>query len=1054
MKFLERFWWLRLGAIWFHLSLFLRVRFAIVPIGIGSTRRKLTSDETYRLIAIKLLALGAEMERRPLPPPDAYMRPYRLWLRFGHYSVIVFFLTMMPEEMRGRLSVDVARQVVHLCEVATSLYELGAKDHIADRANRSKRTPPVVRQSRAVASIYKLLASTYLELQPNDAAFDCATAFGHLTKGATHLEDLDHPQARWDAAGIWCELAEANLAHPYETDSVENARKALLRARDLAVRDIGALKPPPMPMTNRGQGRTTSDSVSRRRSREYLREVLESRRRVQAGDVDPSYSWWRVAPLMYRINCQLGAVYRAQGNLTAAIDCFSSALSDFTQDHDQSAYVNCEIGYTYLECGRPRNKNDLNLAIRHFDKVIELQGKTKFIKPLIRALIGNARAIVGLTEVAADIERTKMMSRLDVMAKNLHIAMIAARKSEMTALCQEAAFVLGLVHMNKREYARAYKAFALSSRLVDRLQKSSRTLRLKWYRIGTTTSLYNNLLFTAMRYKRIRKPGVALSEFAAENLKLRFLFTFSERGRAVFLQEEMVNRTVLPLGVGDETMSGFLALRRAWHQAQIDLQTRETTPAHGRMVTILRKKRDELEDEYFRTLAEIREKCGDRHYDPDMPVPPVHFYEVRKAIDRLAMSKPSALVLYHVSFSRIYVMILLPRCPGFRHAVYCKEVTLDCEDVGEAIRGWETRRGDQNDAACTQQSGERKNWIHWGRSSLIQTLDRLRELAEYPSRIIKKWEERTASKIERVILAPHKFLHLVPLHAIPLPSGEPWGDTVAIQYVPSVSVLCRLAHAASSRVTAERKPETKNAVAISGMSDSRSFEWEATKVSQILGGSTMRGNEMSIAEVVQGVAEADYIHFSCHGRYDHSSPMFSGLEFLGSDDAPIDQSTWEEGKVARGRLTLGEIFERVRLPHAPIVVLSACESGISKIEQSHDEYIGLPAGFLYAGARTVVSSLWPVDDSATYLLMARMTQQVAQGSGIAQALKIAQQWLRTLPKSEALMEVAAIGRKDGGLTDTDEIGNLLQRYPFLQTWGEYPFAEPFWWAGFTINGLG
>ena len=64
MKFLERFWWLRLGAIRFHLSLFLRVRLALVPILIRFTRGNIASDEAYRLFASKLLGFAAEMEGR------------------------------------------------------------------------------------------------------------------------------------------------------------------------------------------------------------------------------------------------------------------------------------------------------------------------------------------------------------------------------------------------------------------------------------------------------------------------------------------------------------------------------------------------------------------------------------------------------------------------------------------------------------------------------------------------------------------------------------------------------------------------------------------------------------------------------------------------------------------------------------------------------------------------------------------------------------------------------------------------------------------------------
>jgi CHAT domain-containing protein/tetratricopeptide (TPR) repeat protein len=1054
MKFLERFWWLRFGAIWFHLSLFLRVRLEPAFIYIRTTRAKMPSDEAYRLVATKLLALAAEMERRPVPAKDAYMLPFRLWLRFGHYALIAWFLTVLPEEMRGRLPVEAAKQVVHYCELAIALYQDGAKDYVTERAKRSKRTPPNVRQYRALASIYRLLASTYLALHPNDAAYDCATAFDHLRSAAGYLEGINHPQGRWDAAEILCELGESYLAHPYEVDSTENARKALQRAKELVVPDLGAVKPPPEEMRNHNEWKQMSNSVRFRKSMMYASDLQRGRRRVESGINDPTYAWSRVAPLMYKIDCQLGAVYRKQSNLAASIECFTAALTDFTQDRDQSAYVNCEIGYTYLECGRPRNKEDLNLAIRYFDKVIELQGKTKFVKPLIRALIGNAYAIVGLTEIAVDAERTKMMPKLEVMAKNLHIAMIEARKRNATDLCQEAAYVLGLVHMNKRQYAHAYKAFALSSRLLDRLQRSSRTLRLKRYRISTSVDLYNNLIFVAMRYKRTQGPDAIPPKFATEYVKGGFLFTFSERGRAVFLREEIANRCVVPQGADSEMMRDFIALRRLWHQADMDLQTKERTLATESAIIALTKRRDEFEDRYFKALREIRETYNDPDYDPDMPIAPMRFSQLESTINRLAKAETTALVEYHVSHSRITVLILLPSCRGFGNQVYWKEVILDCEDVGQTIQGWGTQRAGSGSTSDFETEGYYRNWLLWGKGHLLQTLDRLSELAEYPSSVIAEWEKRTGAKVKRVILVPHKFLHLVPLHAIRLRSGAIWGDTVAIQYVPSASVLYHLIDSSAAADPTTQHSPRQNVVVIAGQSDNRSFEREAATVSRILDGVAVCGMEREIGEIVQLIADADYIHFACHGKYDHASPMGGGLQYAREGDRASGRNPSREQPAAQGWLTLGEIFERVHLSRAPIVVLSACESGISKIEQSHDEYIGLPAGFLYAGAQTVVSSLWRVADPAVELLMRRMTEHLARGERISEALRIAQQWLRTLQRDAAMVEIAAMLQTKESSPVTDEMENVLQEFPILRIAEAYPFANPYWWAGFTINGLG
>ena len=69
-----------------------------------------------------------------------------------------------------------------------------------------------------------------------------------------------------------------------------------------------------------------------------------------------------------------------------------------------------------------------------------------------------------------------------------------------------------------------------------------------------------------------------------------------------------------------------------------------------------------------------------------------------------------------------------------------------------------------------------------------------------------------------------------------------------------------------------------------------------------------------------------------------------------------------------GTLTVGELYS-MRL-NADLVTLSACETGLGKIANG-DDVVGLTRGFLYAGSRSIVASLWKVDDEATAYLMTR-----------------------------------------------------------------------------------
>jgi CHAT domain-containing protein/Tfp pilus assembly protein PilF len=105
-----------------------------------------------------------------------------------------------------------------------------------------------------------------------------------------------------------------------------------------------------------------------------------------------------------------------------------------------------------------------------------------------------------------------------------------------------------------------------------------------------------------------------------------------------------------------------------------------------------------------------------------------------------------------------------------------------------------------------------------------------------------------------------------------------------------------------------------------------------------------------------------YVHFATHGYIDSERPDLSAIVLSLVD---------EEGKPEDGFLRAHEIYN-LDLP-AELVVLSACETGLGR-EIKGEGLVGLTRGFMYAGARRVVVSLWNVNDKATAELMARFYQ--------------------------------------------------------------------------------
>ncbi len=126
--------------------------------------------------------------------------------------------------------------------------------------------------------------------------------------------------------------------------------------------------------------------------------------------------------------------------------------------------------------------------------------------------------------------------------------------------------------------------------------------------------------------------------------------------------------------------------------------------------------------------------------------------------------------------------------------------------------------------------------------------------------------------------------------------------------------------------------------------------------------------------------ETRILHFATHGFVDDRSPFDSGLVLAIPDELV-------EGR-DNGLLQVWEIFERVRLD-ADLVVLSACETGLGEI-RGGEGIIGLTRAFQVAGARSVLTTLWRVEDAATAQLMQSFYRHLRAGSAKAEALRSAQ----------------------------------------------------------------
>ena len=129
------------------------------------------------------------------------------------------------------------------------------------------------------------------------------------------------------------------------------------------------------------------------------------------------------------------------------------------------------------------------------------------------------------------------------------------------------------------------------------------------------------------------------------------------------------------------------------------------------------------------------------------------------------------------------------------------------------------------------------------------------------------------------------------------------------------------------------------------------------------------------------------LHFATHGFLNQRNPDLAGLVLSLFD---------ENRRPQNGFLRVIDVYS-LNL-RADVVVLSACQTALGK-DVDGEGIVGLTRGFMFAGASSVVSSLWKVDDAATAELMKRFYRaMLKEKRPPASALRIAQNELRQIPR--------------------------------------------------------
>ena len=284
-----------------------------------------------------------------------------------------------------------------------------------------------------------------------------------------------------------------------------------------------------------------------------------------------------------------------------------------------------------------------------------------------------------------------------------------------------------------------------------------------------------------------------------------------------------------------------------------------------------------------------------------------------------------------------------------------------------------------------------------GRSAIEKDVERLREQLRSPSNAAEfkaasarlggvLFDRISTAEGRPLVIAPHGVLHYVPFEVLTL-QHQLIVERHAVSYAPSLNALVQLrrrpANTAPFRVLAVGNPAIGSATPSTERGDVENLallgplpfaEQELHAIgrtfrdrTRIMSGAGARESSLRDASMPQ----YPVLHFATHGLVSDVQPKRSGLLL-----AP---ETGEDGL-----LQMSEIYGLGL--SANLVVLSACQTALGR-EITGEGLIGLSRAFFYAGARSVVATLWNLNDRFAAEFVERFYRELNQGHSSEEALR-------------------------------------------------------------------
>ena len=234
---------------------------------------------------------------------------------------------------------------------------------------------------------------------------------------------------------------------------------------------------------------------------------------------------------------------------------------------------------------------------------------------------------------------------------------------------------------------------------------------------------------------------------------------------------------------------------------------------------------------------------------------------------------------------------------------------------------------------------------------------------------------------DELIVVPEGPLWLAPYAAFMDPNSRYLSESFRIRFIPSLLSLkiildCPADYHAKNGALLVGDPWVEE-VKLKQLPCARR---EVELIAEILHTTPLTGKEATKDEVLKQLSNVALVHIAAHGR------METGEIALSPNPTRASEKPSDEDFL----LTMSDVLN-IRL-RARLVVLSCCHSGRGEIKA--EGVVGIARAFLGAGARSVLVSLWAIDDKATLEFMKYFYQHLVEGESASKSLNQAMKFMR------------------------------------------------------------